>query len=196
MSKIFDKIGVLIGYLKGDLSKAMRRSAQAMVREDKDLKELYPIVEELYVTGQSTNWNEARSAALKISSQLFRDYLKSKRLKKTGYGVTVFDSQILPLPEGVRKADVGARRIKYRVGDRLLDVSLYPISSGSYEIIGQTSNMEGGSLSQVILKSGKETFTADTDAFNIFRFPRIPLDKYSLYLLAGRKRIGSVTIEL
>ena len=196
MSKIHDKIGVLIGYLKGDLPRAKRRSAEAMVRQDKELRELYPVVEKLCQTGKSMNWNEEREAALKISTQLFRDYMKGKKLKKPGYGITVFDSRILPLPEGVRKADVGTRRIKYRVGDRLLEVSLYPISTGSYEIIGQTSNMEDDSLSRVILKSGKESFSADTDRFNVFRFPRIPLDKYSLYLIAGKKRIGSVTIEL
>ena len=42
---IYDKIGVLIGYLKGDLPKEMRRDAQAIARQDKDLKELYPVVE-------------------------------------------------------------------------------------------------------------------------------------------------------
>jgi hypothetical protein len=196
MSKVFDKITILIGYLKGDLPKGMRRKAGAIVRRDKELKELYPIVEELCRSGRSTNWNEARTAAVKLSSQLFRDYLKGERMKKPGYGITVFDSGILPLPEGVRKADVGTRRVKYRLGDNFLEVSFYPVSTGSYEIIGQSSDMEGGALSQVILKSNRATFTADTDQFNIFRFPRVPLDKYSLYLIADRRRIGSVTIEL
>ena len=192
----FDKVALLIGYLKGGLSRRDKRKAGAMIKSDKDTKELYPVVRELYLNGQGTNWNQVQQAAFKLSARLFKDFLKSRKKRGPAYGITVFDSGILPLPEGVRPATVDTRRVKYRVGDMFLEVSLYPVSIGSYEIIGQISGMEGEAALEVVLKSAGTTFAADTDQFNVFRFPRIPVGKYFLYLVSGNKKIGSVTVEL
>ena len=61
----------------------------------------------------------------------------------------------MPLPEGVRPAAVSTRRLKYRIGEDILEISLHPVSPASYELIGQLSGQEPGRILDIQFKSGK-----------------------------------------
>lgn len=196
MKEKADNIELLIGLVRGQLPGPEEKRIEAALKADRDLAELYSVIKELHAEAKGLNWPQIGGAVKEISSRLFEDYSKSKRRPKARYGVALFDSKLLPLPEGVRPAAVDTRRIKYRFDDYILDVSLYPVSPESYEVIGQISAPEEGSLFEVSLKSRGVRLVARTDAFQLFRFERVPATAYELSLKSGKRRIGTVDIEL
>lgn len=196
MRKEDDKIELMLNYLKGNLAAGERREIEKMIGVDRELTGLFSIVKRLFLEGQKANWKQLQSSTLKLADRLFTDYQKSVKNPKIHHGITMFDSMMLPLPAGVRPATIDKRRLKYKIGEMDLDISLYPISSSSYEMIGQIFDLEADSELTVRLKSGKREYRVNADQFNLFRFVRIPVAKYVMDLLSGRNRIGTVELEL
>ncbi|MEW5924041.1 MAG: hypothetical protein AB1746_08645 [Candidatus Zixiibacteriota bacterium] len=196
MRKEDDKIELMLNYLSGNLAAGKRRETERLISTNRGLVGLFSVVKGLFLEGQRANWNQLQDATLKLANRLFIDYQKSEKSPKINHGITVFDSLVLPLPEGVRPAAIDKRRLKYKVGDMDLDISLYPISSSSYEMIGQVFDLEADERLTVRLRSGKREYREVADQFNLFRFMRIPVAKYVMDLLAGRNRIGTVELEL
>ena len=186
----------MLNYLKGNLAAGERREIEKMIGVDRELTGLFSIVKRLFLEGQKANWKQLQSSTLKLADRLFTDYQKSVKNPKIHHGITMFDSMMLPLPAGVRPATIDKRRLKYKIGEMDLDISLYPISSSSYEMIGQIFDLEADSELTVRLKSGKREYRVNADQFNLFRFVRIPVAKYVMDLLSGRNRIGTVELEL
>lgn len=191
-----DRITLFLAYLEGQLAKADRQMVESILRSDKDLAELFSVVKELYLEGKSTDWSQIHTSAGQLASRLFDDHQKRVKKAKSNYGVTVFDSKILPLPTGVRPATVDSRRMKYKIGPLDLEVSLYPVSTDSYEIIGQISGTPENTTLNVMLKSASHSFKTEADQFNLFRFRRVPVSKYTLYIISGKKEIGTAMLEL
>lgn len=196
MRKDDDEIELMLNYLKGNLDAGKRREVEKLIGTDRELGKLFSVVKRLFLEGQKVNWKQLQSSTLKLADRLFNDYQKSIKDPGANHGITMFDSMMLPLPEGVRPATIDKRRLKYRVGQMDLDISLYPISSSSYEMIGQVFNFETDEQLTVRLRSGKREYKADADQFNLFRFVRLPVAKYVMELLAGKNRIGTVELEL
>jgi len=191
-----DKVGLLLRYLEGQLSEADRRMVETILKSDNESAELYAVIKGLSVEGKSADWGQVRKAAGELASRLFDDYQKRRASPKSNHGVTVFDSKILPLPAGVRPATVDSRRIRYKIGSMDLEVSLYPVSTDSYEIIGQISGTQEKAPLDVMLKSGSHIFKVEADRFHLFRFGRVPVSKYTLHIISGKRDIGTATLEL
>lgn len=191
-----DKIELMLDFLRGNLTAEKHRETEKLISADRGLIGLFSVVKGLFLEGQKADWNQLQDSTLKLATRLFDDYQKSKKMSRVNYGITVFDSMMLPLPEGVRPATVDSRRLKYRVGEMDLEISLYPVSTSSYELIGQVYNLETEGGLTVRLRSGKREYRETADQFHLFRFVRIPVASYVLDLLANNSRVGTVELQL
>jgi len=197
MSQDIDRIDLMMDYLRGDLSPANRRQAEKLISEDRHKDRLFAIVKRLFLESKKTDWQQARESSLKLASRLFKDYQKSKKRPGANPGINIFDSRMFPLPGGVRPAKVDTSRLKYRVGELTLELSLYPVSTESYELIGQVLDLESDQQLYVKLhSSGKDDFEIAADRFYLFRFDRIPKADYTLELILGNNKIGTVALQL
>nr|MBN2276425.1 hypothetical protein [candidate division Zixibacteria bacterium] len=187
---------VLYKYLAGELSASEEDDLCRRLASDKCLKETFDIIRELHSEGSGTDWSQIRVSALELARRVFNDYRRSLKEKTFSYGINVYDSKVLPLPQGVRPARIDNRRLTYKVGRFDLDISLYPVTTDSYELIGQITGSEESRVTGVKLKSKKAVIESEADRYNLFRFARIPIGNYTLNLMSGDKKIGAVTFEL
>ncbi len=194
MAQKRDRVELLVEFVRGSLSDEEASQVEEALAHDAELAELLQMVKQMESSRNEYD-NTTNKAAEKLSAQLFDDFLQQTKRGKKGRGVMVFDSRLLPLPDGVRPAAVDTRRMKYRLGELTLHLSLYPISPESFEIIGQLS----GGLERIytvrLVHAGKSIIT-ETDVFGLFRFERISSDDYELVVFMGKKKVGTVDISL
>jgi hypothetical protein len=191
-----DLIEKLVKFANNKLPASERREIKTLIESDADIAELLHVVKSLKKEGSAVNWNQIMKAATALSAKMFTDFKNSAKKKFAPLGITIYDSKVLPLPEGVRPAKVDTRRIKYKIEDIELDVSLYPISTNAYEIIGQLSGVEYDLPVKIYLRSGKTKLITKTDRFNLFRFAKVPIARYILKIHIDDKELGSVKIDL
>lgn len=188
-------IDLLTAYVCGTLSGKEKRRLEAQLKTDRKMAELCELIKQLRRAGEKTDWTRTQDTAAKLSAQLFDDYQKRKK-SGARRGVTVFDSRILPLPEGVRPATVSTRRMKFAFADLNMELSLYPITTDSYELIGRISGLESYDNVSVVIRSGKTSFRTATDHHGLFRFERVPALIYTLAIKSGNRICGTIDIEL
>jgi hypothetical protein len=187
-----DNIDMLLKYLRGELSGEEAKRLQSRLKRDRELNELYQLLKQLSRMQKTLKWPQLKSAVEKLSGRLFDDFRKSKRK----HGIMTFDSRLLPVPEGIRPATVDTRRVKCQFDDLSLDMSMYPVTPDSYEVIGQVINIPDDATFMVSLKNRELAFSVTTDRFGMFHFERVPAMEYELSLWRKRKKIGAVTIAL
>lgn len=191
--KIFTR---LIAYLRGDPDAAQRVETERLLKNSPELREKLSLLKKLLATVADTNSGEFGNYVRELSSRLFEDFSRSKKGSKTSRGVKIFDSRMIPLPEGVRPAAVDTRRVKFRAGDIRLELAFYPVTPDSYEIIGQLDGVKLSGVYEVVFAGDDRVFAATTDKFFLFRFPRIPVMKYQLRLKDENGAAASFVIEL
>ncbi|MEW5994193.1 MAG: hypothetical protein AB1744_07340 [Candidatus Zixiibacteriota bacterium] len=196
MSLKENDVDLIIRLLRGKLSAHQRRELEARLASDGPLAQLRAIIGELLAASETADDSLLRSAAKQVAQRMFEDYQRRGCPGRRKQGITLFDSKLLPLPEGVRPATVDTRRLKYRLGDLVLTISLYPISPHSYEMIGQIIEAKTDRPFEVIVSGGKTDQSARTDRFHVFRFERLETGRYMLRLKRGRILIGVVDIDL
>ncbi len=190
------QLELLIDYVRGRLSPEESSSMKAQVEDDPVLQKMVAVLSGLRDEVDQIEWQKMQNPSHALFDRLLKD-VKSRK-GKTGpkRGVTIFDSGLLPLPDGVRPAEVDTRRLKYLIGEAQLEISIYPISPGSYELIGQISNLEEIKSLSIELRRGKSKLSAEANQFNLFRFPRVPAGAYHLNFRDGRTVIGKIELEL
>lgn len=181
----------LVKFHRGETDPEKRRQIEEALKGDARLQQTYLLVRSIGDFSDELGWEQLAEAALKLSEQMFDDFRES-----IDHGVLIFDSALLPLPEGVRPAAVGTRTLRYRVRELLLDLSLYPITPDSLEIIGRVSNLAPGADKVAVSLKGAARLTAEADAFGIFRFERVARGQWELKLSAKRKHLGAVNLML
>lgn len=186
----------LIKFLRGQLNEEDRDEVERRLAEDPALHRLISLISELQDESDAIDWDNIQSPAHALFDRLLKDVKSSRKNEEVRRGITTFDSKFLPLPEGVRPATVDTRRIKYQVGDSQLDISLYPVSPGSYELIGQLSDLEAGETLEIELRRGHTRLSARSNEFQLFLFPRVPSGIYQLHIKSAGKVIAEVDIEL
>ncbi len=190
-----DKVDLLVKLIKGELTAADRQRVEAQIASDRSLADLYVIVRELHGTCDSLQATSA-AAARKLAQKLYADFSRRRDNPGARTGVTVFDSRLMPLPEGVRPATVDTRRLKYRFEGMDIELSLYPLSPDSYELIGQIMQLPAAKSLRVKLQAGRQSFEVVPDQFYLFRFPRIPRLEYVLKVFEDDELLGTVDLEL
>ena len=191
-----DKVELLINFIKDRLDKKEREEVKKLLKSDSETAELYAIVRNLLEESDKLKYNHLPEAAQKMAEKIYEDFQQRQGSPDLPVGVTVFDSRLLPLPDGVRPASVKEGRVKYRLNGLTLELSLYPVSSDSFEIIGQVSGADEGVCFDVELTGGRKKYTVTTDQFHLFRFERISSGKYELSLLKDQEKIGIVSLGL
>jgi len=195
MKKYPDRLELLAELAMGKLRGKQKALIEKELETDEELRELYLIIKGLYSEGRNRDWEQVYQSAIEMSSKMFDDIQDSLRKGGKARGITIFDSGFVPLPDGIRPAAVDTRRMRYVIGDHEVEVSIYPVSSDSYEVIGRlTGQVEGGLKIQLI--SGKTKFICEMDEFNLFRFPRVPSLDYTLEISSGTGVIGNIDLKL
>ena len=196
MDQMDDKLERVIAYLLGELDSAAAREVEALLSHDSELREVFSAVSELQKEGKEIDWSEIRQPINDMTSRLIEDFRRRKGAGGSDNGVLVYDSRYLPLPEGVRPATTGTRKLHYKFDNGELDISLYPISPESYEIVGQASGDQFGKEIRLRLKSGSTSFKTESDNFRLFRFERVPAKQYKLSIVSDGKATATVIIDI
>ena len=194
-----DKVEVLLKFLRGELNIRESNEVKSRLKNDKEMAELLAMLKSLRLKGRQAGWNRFFNSAIELSSRQFEDFLKSKKKNQPPYGITVYDSKVLPLQSGIRSefsSAVDSRRLKYKIDDLELVLSLQPVSLENFDLIGQIIGLEDGITVRIGLRSGTKTFALDTDQFHLFHFKRIPAAKYTLKIYCKNKVLGMVDFKI
>jgi hypothetical protein len=182
----------LIDYIRGRLDPDKRAEVAERIDKDPALQKLVEMLGGLHDDMRNIDWPEMKPAAHSLLSR----QLKEKRGGRKKKGITIFDSQLLPLPEGVRPALVDTRRIRYKVDEKLLELSIYPVSLNSFEVIGQLAEAEKSEQLIVIMRLGRKKISTEANEFGLFRFPRLTKGSYILEIRAGDDPVGEFELEI
>jgi len=150
-------------------------------------------------SGRETGGKQLFEQLRKPARQLIRAILSDhrKRAKQPHRGIIEFDSSFLPLPEGVRPAAVDVRRLIYRLDGCRVDISLYPLSTEGWELIGQVVEAERdlGDIS-VTVHHGRSQAAYTANQFYLFRVPRLEAGKNTLVVKTSHKTLGTIEIDV
>jgi hypothetical protein len=172
----------------GRLERSEREAIAAQITESESLRGLIKLVAELHEQDDSGQWPALRAGAHMLLTEQLRSLTRMAAVK-------TFDSDLLPLPEGVRPAAVDTRRLKYQIDGILIELSLYPVSLDSYEVIGQVCGLDSEAEVSVVLQSVRRKFRTEANQFHLFRFERVPAGNLTLMISVGREEVAAVTIE-
>ncbi len=190
------KLSQIVDYIRGQLTPEENTKVARMIAEDPVLQKFISLSANLRKESATVDWKRIGSSAhALIDVQLKQLKMTAKRTGKRR-GITIFDSKLLPLPDGVRPAIVDTRRVRFLTGDGRLDLSFYPISLNSSEVIGQYTSIESPSGMAVELRRGRVRLMSTANEFGLFRFPRIPKGTYSLRLRATDEVIAEIDFEI
>ena len=191
-----DKIEHLRAYLKGKLSGDEAKAVARELHSDPELARLYVVLKGLDHQAEEADSGGLGPAARKLASSLIKEFLGNIKTDGPPRGVPVFDSRLLPIPDGVRPATVDTCRLSYRIDNLEVDLSLYPVSPDRYEMIGQIIGWTGDRLASVQLRSGRQRQSATCDDYGVFRFPTIAVGRHSLAVRHHKKTLGVIQLEL
>jgi len=182
----------LIDFIRGRLDPAKRAEVAERIGKDPALQKLATLLSGVREDMQEVDWPTMKSAAHSLLSRQLREKRDGRQKK----GVTIFDSQLLPLPEGVRPALVDTRRIRYKIDDVVLEVSVYPVSLNSFELIGQLEGAEKFGELTVTMRLGRKKIVTQANEFGLFRFPRLTKGSYIMEIQAGSDPVGEFELEI
>jgi hypothetical protein len=191
-----DKYDLLTDYLKGRLSGDEKKRFEKLLGEDAELRRTADFVADLMRESHDIEWDKFKDPAHSVFRKLLKDYKSTQKKADSKQGIIFFDSGNMPSPEGVRPATASTRRLKYRIGEDILEISLHPISPASYEFIGHLSGQEPGRILKIEFKSGKSVKKIKSNKFQLFRIPRIESGSYKIKISDGGEVIAKIDIEL
>ncbi|NIP44751.1 MAG: hypothetical protein GWO41_15705 [candidate division Zixibacteria bacterium] len=199
MNKNEDKIEILLKFLRGELNAKESKKVRSLIKEDRDMAELLAVLKNLQPDGRHADWKKIFKSALELSSRQFEDFQKSQHRNQPPYGITVYDSSVLPIPTGIRSefsSTVNSRRLKYKIDGMELVLSLQPVSMENFNLMGQISGLDEGLKIRVLLISGRKRHETGTDQFYVFHFERIPTAEYSIKIYEGNRVIGIADFKI
>lgn len=187
---------LLLDYIRGKLDPKRRRQVERDLASDTELRGFVEALRETIEEQGEIDWQALQAPAHELLKRQLQDLKASQAGGGSKQGITTFDSGLLPTPEGIRPATLETRRLRYQLEGATLELSLYPVSPGSYEIIGQLGNGPEDNQLTVVLEVDKKQFVAAANQFNLFRFPRVPARDCRLSLKRGDETIGKIDIKL
>ncbi|MBD3219091.1 MAG: hypothetical protein GF310_12520 [candidate division Zixibacteria bacterium] len=191
-----DKYELLTDYLKGRLSGDDKKRFENLLGEDSELRRTADYVADLMRESDDIEWDKFKDPAHSVFRSLLKDYKSAQKKEDSKQGIIFFDSGNMPLPEGVRPATVNTRRLKYRIGADILEISLHPVSPASYELIGHLSGQKPGRILEIEFISGKSIKKVKSNKFQLFRLARIESGSYKIKISDGEEVIAKIDIEL
>lgn len=199
MNKNEDKVEILLKFLRGELNAGERKQVRSLIKKDRDMAELLSVLKNLRPGGGHADWQKIFKSALELSVRQFEDFQKSQQKNQPPYGITVYDSSVLPIPSGIRSefsSTVNSRRLKYKINGMELVLSLQPVSMENFNLMGQISGLEEGLEIRIVLTSSRKSYETDTDRFYVFHLDRIPTAEYSIKIYEGNRVIGLADFKI
>ena len=191
-----DKIERLQAYLREELSPSDASEIEESLSTDRELAEMLEVLKKLNRQAEVSRLEGLESAARKLASQLVGQFLENEATDGPLRGVPVFDSRLLPIPEGVRPATVDTCRVSYKIEDVEVVLSMYPISPERFEVIGQIVGWDDNELPALQLRTGRGRQSASCDEHGVFRFPEVTVGKHALAVRSRKKIIGIIHLDL
>lgn len=181
--------------INGSLRGKAKKELLGEIKKDKELSILYEMMV-LLSSASSPEEKSIRLASMNLSKKMYDDFKKNLKSKTKKIGIRLFDSALLPIPEGVRPAAVDTRSLKYLVGERNVELTLYPITVDSVEIIGRVEQVGPAEDVTIQIESGGFKSDSEIDQFNLFRFERVPLTDCRMIILINGKQAGRIELDL
>lgn len=191
-----DTIHLLIRYLRRELSEEEQAKVASLLAGDAEVRAMLRMVEALRAFIKPGQASQLQQAAKQLADRLFRDFHQPPEDDRVPVGVTVFDSALLPIPEGVRPAQIDTRQLRYRFGEFDLVLMLYPVTPDSFEVMGQVAGDDLPTSLSMKLQSDAGETSADIDEHGLFRFDRVSVGDYRLLLLSEDTVSGIVKLSL
>jgi hypothetical protein len=187
----------LIDYARGRLDPDERIVIEKNIEQDPILKKMVEVITGMKTESDRSDWAKLEKPSHDLVDRMLHDIKKRKTRGNEKTGINIYDSGLLPLPEGVRPAEVDTRRLKYLIDEAQIELSIYPISPKSFELIGRISGIEPDRPLTVELRSGKKKRNKiEANEFNLFRYPRISSGAYDLVILDGCAVVGKINFVL
>ena len=189
------KYELLLKFVRSELDKKESDKVKKMLDSDREFRKMYDVLKNYGADRLKDNIAELMPSLRQISINMFREYHKPGREDNIERGLPIFDSRVMPIPQGVRPSVTNSRRLKYKFKGMELEVSLYPISLYSYELIGQFSGVEGKNY-QIELVGKKFRQTSQTDELCMFTFARIPSNEYQINVSKDGEVLAVVDLKV
>ncbi len=186
---------LLSRFLTGDLPTDRAADIDRLIKSDPEWAAAYRLLRQLQSTGQNLDAATVESMS-ELARRLFSDFKRRQDQHDDRFAIRVFDSQVLPVPDGVRPASVDTRRLRYRLDHLQLELSLYPLTPESYELIGQLEGLESSEPVTIRLEQGRRHTSVKTDQFHLFRFERVETGSCRLVLQSANGVIGFIHLDL
>ena len=195
MKKNDQKYELLLKYIRSELDKEESLNVKKMLNSDREFRKMYDVLKNYGTDRLKGHLADLIPSLRQISINMFREYHKPGREDNIERGLPIFDSRVMPIPEGVRPSVTNSRRLKYKFRGMELEVSLYAISLYSYELIGQFSGVEGKNY-QIELVGKKFRQTTQTDELCMFTFARIPSNEYQINISENQEVLAVVDLKV
>jgi len=196
MSERLAKFSKLAEYLRGTLAESERLQLEDELRRDPDLAELLRFLQDLRRENAEAEWDILKASAHSLVARQLKELKNMQGAAGEIRGVTVFDSQLMPMPEGLRPATVDTRYIRYKLGSNALELALYPVSPDSFEMIGQLVGFEKIEACEVEARGESNNMMATVNGVGIFRLARVARGVYQLVISCAGRRLATVDMEL
>ena len=187
-------VELLMKLIDGTLDTESQSEVLRLIEQKPEIKRLHTLLARL--KDASREDRDLKKAASALVERFVRDMKMAKDEREPARGVLSFDSGLLPLPAGVRPATVDSRRLRYIFGERRLEVSIYPASPGTYEVIGQASGFASGDILTADLEGAPGKMHERSNRFQVFHFERVPAGTYTLRVTSPGGSDCLFTIEI
>jgi len=189
------KYELLLKYLQSELDQKQSNEVKKMLASDEEFRKMHDLLKSYGAERLKGQLAELMPSLRKMSVNMFREYHKPGQKDNIERGLPIFDSNVMPMPEGVRPSVTNSRRLKYKFKGMELEVSLYPISLYSYELIGQFNGIEGKTY-QVEMVGKKFRQSTTTDELKMFTFTRIESGEYRINIIENKDTLAVVDMEV
>ncbi|MBU8934016.1 MAG: hypothetical protein KOO62_08400 [candidate division Zixibacteria bacterium] len=191
-----EKLAELLAYVSGRLSGSRRRQIESELAKDTELCDYLSCLRSLSCALLGEDYPELQKPSRALVRRVLKEVKKCTKAGDIKTGIATFDSQLLPLPSGVRPAKVSTRQMRFNTDQLSLELSLYPVTSASYQLIGKISGVKKEIRHAIRLQSGRTKLKCDTNEFHIFQMNRVPAGKCKLTVQENTKVIMIVELEL
>ncbi len=195
MKKNHDRVEELTALLRGSLKEKQKKALLNELKEDTELSGIFDLLKKVSEIAPNGT-NPLHTASKKLSKTLYKDFIKKQVSPDKQFGVQIFDSSLLPLPKGVRPAAVDTRLLKYQLGKAVVELTVYPVTVDSVEIIGQISGLKKDQKLSVTAETKSKRQKTDIDEFCLFRFERVVSGDCRLLFSSENKKEGIIELSL
>jgi hypothetical protein len=196
MEQDSDSLDMILQYLGDRLPADLQKALDERRHRDAAFSDLCRLIEQLLAFGQAGRDFKLDPVVQSIVVRRFHETRIALAETKFDRGVVTFDSRDLPLPHGVRPAQVTTARLTYQLGDRQVILMTTPVSPNSSELIGQIHHEKRSGQYTIRLKAAGRTLTVYSDKHGLFRFARVPHGRLKLIITGEPHRPGELTLEL